>query len=133
MSAAVRPLLGALVAVLGALVAVACADAEATREPAAALPSVPAALARGESLFVASCARCHGVEAAGTTTGPPLAHVIYEPSHHGDASFRLAVLNGVRAHHWSFGDMPPQPGVSEAAVDEIVAYVRWVQRERGIE
>ncbi len=41
--------------------------------------------------------------------------------------------NGVSAHHWRFGDMPPQPQVATAEVEEITAYVRWVQRQRGIE
>jgi mono/diheme cytochrome c family protein len=110
----------------------ACAERDASSDAPPPLPPTPTALARGESLYVASCASCHGVGAAGTAQGPPLAHMIYEPSHHGDASFRLAAQRGVRAHHWRFGDMPPQPGVSPAMVDEIVAYVRWVQRQRGI-
>ena len=44
-----------------------------------------------------------------------------------------AVRSGVRAHHWRFGDMPPQPQVAPADVEEIIRYVRWVQRQRGIE
>ena len=78
------------------------------------------------------CASCHGANASGTTKGPPLAHRIYEPSHHGDAAFHLAVRNGVAAHHWRFGNMPAQPQVAETEVDRIIAYVRWVQREVGI-
>ncbi|WP_374701253.1 c-type cytochrome, partial [Agrobacterium tumefaciens] len=49
------------------------------------------------------------------------------------AYFQFAVVNGVRAHHWRFGDMPPQQGLSEADVSEITAYVRELQRENGIE
>jgi mono/diheme cytochrome c family protein len=113
----------------------ACAPGESEDAPAAPppLPPTPAELAGGESLYVSACASCHGVEATGTSQGPPLAHVIYEPSHHGDASFQLAVRGGVRAHHWGFGDMPPQPQVAAEDVAEIVRYVRWVQRQRGIE
>ena len=114
------------------LAAPACRPAEEA-PPAAPLPPPPAALARGESLYVATCRQCHGAGAAGTAQGPPLAHRTYEPGHHGDAAFLLAVRNGVRAHHWRFGDMPPQPGVSDDEVRAITAYVRWVQRERGIE
>jgi mono/diheme cytochrome c family protein len=113
-------------------IAAACAREEAAGD-APSLPPTPTALARGESLYVAGCSRCHGIAGSGTAQGPPLAHIVYEPSHHGDAAFQMAVRNGVRAHHWRFGDMPPQPGVPPAAVEEIVAYVRWVQRERGIE
>jgi hypothetical protein len=39
---------------------------------------------------------------------------------------------GVAAHHWRFGDMPPQPQVSAAEREEIIAYVRWLQRDAGI-
>lgn len=92
----------------------------------------PVSLAEGERLFNANCARCHGPRASGTDQGPPLVHLVYEPNHHGDAAFQRAAALGVRAHHWTFGDMPPVPGVSEAEVAAIVSYVRWLQREAGI-
>jgi len=87
----------------------------------------------GKQAFEAVCAECHGQNAAGKAgNGPPLIHKIYEPSHHGDMSFHMAVQNGVRAHHWKFGDMPPQDGLTRADVNAIVAYVREVQRANGI-
>ncbi len=88
--------------------------------------------ARGEVLYDERCASCHGVDLKGTEQGPPFLHRIYEPSHHGDASFQLAVRNGVRAHHWKFGDMKPVPGVSADDVAHITAYVRSQQRRVGI-
>jgi hypothetical protein len=60
-------------------------------------------------------------------------HIIYEPNHHADAAFILAARNGVRAHHWRFGDMAPVPGVTDEMVLEIVGYIRWLQRQVGIE
>lgn len=92
-----------------------------------------AAVVGGEDLFNSYCAACHGVRAVGTEQGPPLAHPIYEPGHHGDAAFFMAVQFGVKQHHWEFGDMPKQPQVTEDEVRQIVAYVRAVQREAGIE
>ncbi len=87
----------------------------------------------GMEVFNENCAVCHGQNAAGRDgAGPPLVHVIYEPNHHGDGSFHLAVKNGVRAHHWPFGNMPPQPRVSENEVDRVIAYVRALQRANGI-
>jgi mono/diheme cytochrome c family protein len=94
---------------------------------------VPAGLAEGERLFSDNCARCHGARAAGTDAGPPLVHIVYEPNHHADMAFQRAVALGVPAHHWDFGNMPPVPGLDEAAVEQITAYVRWVQRAAGIE
>ena len=87
----------------------------------------------GERAFNAVCAACHGKDAAGTDVGPPLVHRIYEPSHHGDYAFEMAVANGVRAHHWKFGNMPPQPGLTKADVATIISYVRELQRANGIE
>lgn len=87
----------------------------------------------GQRAFDAVCADCHGENAAGKMGfGPPLVHKIYEPSHHADMSFVLAVQNGVRAHHWQFGDMPAQSGLTQADVRGIIAYVRELQRANGI-
>ena len=92
----------------------------------------PAKARQGEIAFNARCAVCHGANAVGTTLGPPLAHRIYEPGHHQDFAIRSAIRNGVAAHHWQFGDMPPVPGVSDADVAAIICYVRAVQRDAGI-
>lgn len=87
----------------------------------------------GEGLFKENCAACHGKNAAGNNSaGPPLVHKIYEPSHHGDIAFQFAVKNGVRTHHWKFGNMPPVEGLSEVNVLKIIKYVRALQRENGI-
>ena len=87
----------------------------------------------GAKAFEENCAACHGANAAGRDgIGPPLVHIIYEPSHHGDQSFHLAAMNGVRAHHWPFGNMPPVEGVTTSDVESIVAYVRALQRANGI-
>lgn len=87
----------------------------------------------GQQAFAAACAECHGKNAAGNAgNGPPLVHKIYEPSHHGDMAFHLAVQNGVRAHHWNFGDMPAQDGLTKADVEGIIAYIRELQRANGI-
>ncbi|MGJ8627444.1 MAG: c-type cytochrome [Sulfitobacter sp.] len=87
----------------------------------------------GKRGFEAKCAVCHGVNAAGQDgVAPPLVHIIYEPNHHADEAFQLAATRGVRAHHWSFGDMPPVEGITRADVTMIVAYIRELQRANGI-
>jgi mono/diheme cytochrome c family protein len=88
--------------------------------------------AEGRDLFASTCAGCHGERAAGTDRGPPLVHVIYEPNHHADIAFFLAVRNGVRAHHWTHGNMPPLSHVSESDVGKMVRYVRELQLANGI-
>ncbi|MDZ4095796.1 MAG: cytochrome c [Paracoccaceae bacterium] len=83
--------------------------------------------------FQAKCAACHGENASGIEgKAPPLVHKIYEPSHHGDQAFFMAAQNGVRAHHWPFGNMPPVEGVTRADVVAILAYVRALQQANGI-
>ena len=88
---------------------------------------------QGEAVFEANCAVCHGQGAVGTDQGPPLVHEVYEPSHHPDESFRNAVTQGVQPHHWQFGPMPPVPGLQGEDVDAVIAYVRSLQRDAGIE
>lgn len=87
---------------------------------------------KGEIAFVSNCAACHGVNAAGTDKGPTLVHDIYNPGHHADMSFYLAVKNGVRQHHWPFGNMPPQPQVSDTELEAILKYIRELQVANGI-
>lgn len=90
------------------------------------------ALLKGEALFKAHCAKCHGLKGVGTDKGPPLVHRIYEPSHHSDLSFHFAAERGVIAHHWHFGDMPMISAVSTQDVDMIIQYIRGLQRQAGI-
>ncbi len=97
------------------------------------MPTLSPAAETGQKLFIAKCALCHGANADGREgKGPPLIHKIYEPGHHGDASFQSAALNGVRSHHWRFGNMPAVSDIKLEEVDLIIAYVREVQRHNGI-
>jgi hypothetical protein len=89
-------------------------------------------LVPGETHYNLKCAECHGVKATGTQQGPPLVHQLYEPSHHADEAFFRAAELGTQAHHWGFGDMAPVEGISRAEVSLVVNYVRWLQREAGI-
>ena len=93
--------------------------------------SVPLEFATGQALYNTQCAVCHGAAASGTVLGPSFLSKIYVPSHHSNASFYLAVKQGVRAHHWSFGDMPALPHVTDDEVAQIISYVRWLQQQAG--
>ncbi len=87
----------------------------------------------GQRAFEAKCAACHGANAAGQNgVAPPLIHRTYEPNHHSDMAFVMAAQNGVRAHHWPFGNMPPVEGLTRADIQAIVAYVRELQQANGI-
>jgi cytochrome c len=95
--------------------------------------AAPAEFQSGETIFNKNCAACHGNQAAGTDHGPPLVHKVYEPNHHGDVAFQRAAAMGVKAHHWQFGDMPKIPAVTSQDVEQITKYVRWLQRQAGIQ
>lgn len=95
-------------------------------------PTLSARASQGKTLFEANCATCHGERGAGTEKGPPLIHDFYNPGHHADAAFFAAAKFGVRQHHWHFGNMPPQPQVSEGELAAIVQYIREVQVANGI-
>ena len=95
-------------------------------------PELSAVGRSGKLLFDANCAPCHGLKATGTDKGPPLVHDIYNPGHHSDAAFFLAAQQGVRQHHWPYGNMPPQRQVSEPQITAIVQYVRELQAANGI-
>lgn len=99
---------------------------------AAAAPPVDERSERGREPFEATCAVCHGRDLKGSSAGPPLLDRVYEPGHHPDESFRRAVKQGVQAHHWSFGNMPAQPTISDDEVERIIAFVRAQQRRVGI-
>ena len=87
----------------------------------------------GQKVFDAKCSACHGANAAGQKgVAPPLVHKTYEPSHHSDMAFIMAAKNGVRAHHWSFGNMPAIEGITDGEVKLVTAYIRELQRENGI-
>ncbi|PRX35044.1 Cytochrome C oxidase, cbb3-type, subunit III [Meinhardsimonia xiamenensis] len=121
----------------GAPVAVSGAAAQASQAAPLVEVALPERLSpeaqMGKRAFDAFCARCHGQNAAGQEgVAPPLVHRIYEPGHHGDMAFMLAARNGVRAHHWRFGDMPPVEGITDAEIRAIITYVRELQRANGI-
>jgi mono/diheme cytochrome c family protein len=117
------------------LVVVFCVACESQAGKEAAPPAAgatPPEFQPGEAKFTAHCAACHGARAVGTAQGPPLVHKIYEPNHHADIAFQRAALNGVRAHHWDFGNMPKIDGISPDDIDQIIKYIRWLQRQAGI-
>ena len=138
-----RKLLGSmLVATLFSLAIIGCgqrdapyrqvSDSDAARQVAVTRPTLSDRAQAGEDIFIASCSLCHGANAAGTRQGPTLIDAIYKPGHHSDFSIRAAIRQGVRQHHWSFGDMPPVPGVPPDDVEKIICYVREMQQANGI-
>ncbi len=95
-------------------------------------PQLTGLAEQGEAAFNENCAACHGVKLAGTDHGPTLIHSLYRPAHHGDAAIASAAMNGVQAHHWQFGNMPPVEGITPQKLTVIIAYIRAMQRANGV-
>ena len=104
----------------------------AAESGAAEEPKVPFKYSLGLQKYQNMCSSCHGKWLEGTKQGPPLLHPFYKPSHHADITFYRAALQGVKAHHWKFGDMPPVSGATRKDLDLIVPFVRWLQQEKGL-
>jgi len=96
------------------------------------MPDLSVKAKAGKIAFDKTCAACHGKNAVGSDKGPPLIHNVYNPGHHGDAAFYNAVRRGSPQHHWRFGNMPPQPHVTDQEIAAIVRYVRELQEANGI-
>ncbi len=107
-------------------------DTDKTQAVTVKVPDLSSVALEGKTLFEKNCLACHGKNAAGTGQGPPFINPIYRPDHHGDQAFVIAAMQGVRAHHWRFGNMPAQPQVKPDEIQKIVIYVRALQRANGI-
>lgn len=121
-----RPLAVVLPAVVALVVA--CGSDEPQSGASASADPV-----RGAEVYASSCASCHGADLRGTDKGPSHLSIVYEPNHHGDASFRNAIANGSPQHHWEFGDMEPVEGLSPDDVEAVIAFVRAEQGRLGFE
>lgn len=87
----------------------------------------------GAAVYQQYCAECHGVDLRGTDKGPSQLSIIYEPNHHGDYAYRVAIRDGTREHHWWFGDMPPVEGITDLEIEKVISFIRAEQQRLGFE
>ena len=127
----------AVTVLAASLVASGCGSTDATSEAANSTQAVSTASADapvdGTAVYQQYCAECHGADLRGTDKGPSQLSIIYEPGHHSDYAFRSAITEGAPEHHWWFGDMPPVEGISDAEIEEVIAFVRAEQERLGFE
>ena len=110
---AVRLFLGATITVASASIGAACgADGPTTT------------LGRGEAIYGANCAQCHGADLSGSDRGPSLLEPVYGPGQLSDADVADAIRNGVDEELWEFGPMPANGAINDDQIDEILAFVR---------
>lgn len=85
------------------------------------------ALERGERIYVANCAQCHGGDLAGTERGPSLLLAVYGPDELADADIADAIRNGAEQRLFEFGPMAGNGALGDEQVDAIIAFVRAEQ------
>ena len=102
-------------------------------QPVATTVPTTTTISAGQALYEATCAVCHGMDLRGTSVGPSFLSRVYEPGHHGDGAFVLAVTRGAPEHHWDFGPMPQVSGLDLDDIAAITAYVRSVQEAEGFD
>ena len=113
---AVRLLLGAMITIALASIGAACgADGPTTT------------LGRGETIYGANCAQCHGDDLAGTDRGPSLLEPVYGADQLSDVDLADAIRNGVDEELWGFGPMPANGAITDTQIEAIVAFVRAEQ------
>ncbi len=113
---AVRLLLGVTITIASASIGAACGADGPT-----------STLGRGEAIYGANCAQCHGDDLAGTDRGPSLLEPIYGPGQLSDAEVADAIRNGVDEARWEFGPMPANGAITDAQIETILAFVRAEQ------
>ncbi len=113
----------------------AVAPAPTVTSDAPAPPTTAAAFVvpDGAAVYQQYCAECHGVDLRGTDKGPSQLSIVYEPNHHGDYAYRVAIREGTREHHWWFGDMPPVEGITDLEIEKVISYIRAEQERLGFE
>jgi mono/diheme cytochrome c family protein len=84
---------------------------------------------RGQAIYGANCAQCHGGDLVGTQRGPSLLVPIYGPGQLSDAEFADAIRNGVEQDVWEFGPMPANKAITDEQIDAVLAFVRARQAD----
>jgi mono/diheme cytochrome c family protein len=87
---------------------------------------------RGEAIYGANCAQCHGADLAGTERGPSLLEPVYLRGELTDAAVADAIRNGVAERRWDFGPMPANGALSDSQIDAVVEFLRAEQEAVGV-
>lgn len=109
------------------------ASATGTAPPPPTSTAAALAVPGGAAAYQQYCAECHGFDLRGTDKGPSQLSIIYEPNHHSDYAYRVAIREGTREHHWWFGDMPPVEGITDLEIEKVISFIRAEQQRLGFE
>lgn len=82
---------------------------------------------RGQAIYEANCAVCHGAALEGNDRGPSLLDPVYASDQMSDERIRSAVRNGIEQTRWEFGPMLALGGLGDAQIDEVIGFIRASQ------
>lgn len=111
-----------------ALSAPACSSTDDGGSPAPTEAGDPAA---GEQVYGDYCGACHGRDFEGSIQGPSHLDAKYDPATTTDEDYRNAIRNGAEESTYDFGRMPAIRSLDDQQIEDVIAYIRSVQEERG--
>lgn len=98
------------------------------------IPELSASAQHGRAIINSQCIECHGVDGTGgSRKGPPLLHPMYREAIFPDHHYKRVLIEGRPQNNWKFGPMPAQPQLSDADMNGIIAFIREVHDETGVE
>lgn len=107
----------------------ACGESNPNKEgTAAGEPDLTA----GEQTYRDFCGSCHGRDLEGSSNGPSHLDAVYAPDSTTDEDFRTAITEGAPEANYDFGAMPAIGSLEDQEVEDVIAYIREVQDERGL-
>ncbi|MCO5317390.1 MAG: cytochrome c [Microthrixaceae bacterium] len=113
-----------------ALLAAGCGDGGTEDSAGTAEPGDPAA---GQQLYADYCGACHGRDFEGSIQGPSHLDEHFAPGTTSDEDYRRAIRNGTDGSAFDFGRMPAITSLDDQQVEDVIAYIRSVQEERGFD
>lgn len=88
-------------------------------------------LAAGEQTYMDFCGSCHGRDFEGSAAGPSHLDAVFAPDVTTDEDYRNAITQGAPQKNYDFTAMPAIGSLDDAEIENVIAYIRSVQEERG--
>ena len=88
-------------------------------------------LVAGEQTYMDFCGSCHGRDFEGSAAGPSQLDPVFAADVTTDEDFRRAITEGAPKENYDFTAMPAIGSLDDTEIENVIAYVRSVQEERG--
>ncbi|MGI9578311.1 MAG: c-type cytochrome [Microthrixaceae bacterium] len=125
-----RPILVLPVLLAASMSPIACGGTE-TGSGSETVDKNEADLVAGEQTYMDFCGSCHGRDFDGSAAGPSQLDAVFAPDVTTDEDFRTAITEGAPERNYDFTAMPAIGSLDDAEIENVIAYIRSVQQERG--